>query len=257
MFSRHNIVTVARRLAFFCGLTLATFNPVAFAAESEGPKQPEVVTVYGRRLICHGCGRAVDSFIQAYERALVDMTVSDVPEEEKEKQAKRKADDAFCKETKAKVMQVCPSSAVSTGVYPKSPLINSDWMPNGCGAQGTPDWFNNLLGNALAPLEYHTRDEPAQGFSFREVCNAHDACYGMQKKTQGQCDSDFGTGVVNVCGGYGSQNTVCLNFAGTYHLLVRNHGVDAYAQAGADAACAAAYHDHVVNQCPVIYTGVR
>ncbi len=168
--------------------------------------------------------------------------------------------DEFCRSLKSSKPAGCstasnqapvPGLGISSGLY-------ASMFSNGCGTGSTFESLvavsletsglvNNFSGDRNAPIA----SQPT--FSFRNDCNAHDACYAGQLG-QSQCDSAFASDMLNSCsaafGAYSSDAASCQAFARLYSGLVGSLGHHAYTASEARMACSLWNQNMNANACP-------
>ena len=136
------------------------------------------------------------------------------------------------------------------------PLVNTTLSSyqanyaNGCGDGGLFASIGSFVAEILISAYTGDPNNPMTGISFRSVCNVHDACYAAQGD-RGACDSDFPTGLANICSAHsGGVRDNCNGFAHAYSAAVTFGGGSAYASAGAAYQCALWHNNMESNQCP-------
>lgn len=128
---------------------------------------------------------------------------------------------------------------------PSVPGFDPNWSGNGCGTGGAPNYILDFVLN-LNYHDFHELNEPYQGVSFLDACNAHDLCFGTGGSNFADCNRDFYIDLNNACNGI----LRCEVFASAYHAAVgTNSGQNAFDNAQGDWDCAEWADLYELNRC--------
>lgn len=167
------------------------------------------VEVVGRRIgsesfvVCRGS--ACTQFLQSltalgfYEHLTEDFPIGDA------------GDTLFCAGLRAGKPSSCGNQE------PRLPGYTPGWVGNGCGSEYGGEFEEQITNTLLSQYSQYTGyvDAPLEGFSFLNVCNSHDECWGLGNDFQ-TCNVQFDTALTNLCDG----NAVCLGMRGAYTFAV-------------------------------------
>lgn len=115
---------------------------------------------------------------------------------------------------------------------------------NGCGTGSAVEGVAAFIGGLSTANFSGDRNVPYGDFSFRNACNAHDACYSGQSGKVA-CDDKFKTDMDAVCAG----NTICKGFSNIYYRFVAAEGQAPYESAGLEQSCSLAKDSFESNEC--------